>query len=167
MFQSHATYRIVDGTRIRGTSLLAFIHNHHYYITPIMVYRDGMINCWGLVDMAGFKRRVEEGWVVTCVPEGARVGIAGSGTFFTATNVTTDVEPQEFIRQVADMIRELNDVPTTSEICRAALDAYNADPSPSRKEALRLAYEDVPRHMRRYLGGTDDQDSEILAIIER
>jgi hypothetical protein len=48
---------------IPATLLHAFIHNgDRYYIAAIKVYQDGMIDCWGLLDFAGFRQKVAEGW---------------------------------------------------------------------------------------------------------
>jgi hypothetical protein len=66
------TYRITeDGTRIDGVFAMAFIHNGDYHLTHISIYEDGMIDCWGLVDFAKFKKKVRSGWVVTQPPKKA------------------------------------------------------------------------------------------------
>lgn len=139
------TYRLKDGARIDEVSILAFIHNVDFYLTEISVYQDGMIDCWGLVDLDGFAQKVRSGWVRTHAPEGARVIVSLLGSF-NATNAAFPVEPEEFIKEVADEIEELNGRPTTSSRCRETWHDYQQDPSEARKEALRAAYLAIPKH---------------------
>lgn len=54
-----------DGQIIFGRGLTAFIHNSSYQLETIKVYEDGLIGCWGLVDLDGFKQNVRQGQVVT------------------------------------------------------------------------------------------------------
>src|SRR5262249_57840069 len=55
------TYRVQDGKRIDGVFFMAFIHNGNYHLRHISVYQDGMIDCWGLVDFEGFRKKVRSG----------------------------------------------------------------------------------------------------------
>ena len=158
------TSREVDGKIIPGTFLRAFIHNHHYYLTEIKIYKDGMIDCWELVTFEEFKNKVAQGWVVTTLPEGARVSTA-PGIYFTASDVKSIIEEQEFIKQVADEIRELNGEPTSRQICHEALLRYKKENSEEAKNNLRECYLAVPKHMRRFLGDMDSKDSEYHSIL--
>ena len=158
--------RIKDGVTVEGKTLKAFIHNGaHHFLTDIKVYKDGLIDCWGFVDINGFKGKIASGWVVTSLPEGARVSIAGGLVDFTATDINAHVREEEFVKEVADIIEGLNDRPTSSETCLAALKAYTSAPSEEAREALRIAYEAVPEHNRRYLGDMDVKDFPIRMII--
>ena len=160
------TYRVEpDGTRVDGVFVLAFIHNGRYHLTPIPVYQDGMIDCWGLVDFQGFQEKVRSGWVVTQPPATAEVTITFLGQF-RAVRGQYWVEPEEFIKEVADEIEELNGRPTTSDRCRAAWEAYQQHPCPESRTALREAYEAIPKHNRRYvLQDMDSKDGPIRAVI--
>jgi hypothetical protein len=156
------TYRTTkDGVRIDGVFAMAFIHNGDYYLTHISIYRDGMIDCWGLVDFEEFKQKVRSGWVVTKPPKKAQISVSFLASF-TPIDTSYWIEPEEFIKEVADEIEELNGRPTTSDRCREAWGAYEASPSKTTKAALRRAYEAVPEHNRRYV--LQDQDSKDHAI---
>src|SRR5262245_9297363 len=123
------TYRTThDGERIDGVFAMAFIHNGNYHLTHISIFRDGIVDCWGLVPFEEFKQKVRSGWVVTHPPPNARVSVSFLGTF-TATNASYWIDPEEFIREVADEIEGLNDRPTAAERCRLAWSAYEATPS--------------------------------------
>lgn len=55
-----------DGRVIFGKGLAAFIHNGRYHHVTIKIYQDGMIDCWELVDLVGFKEKVRRGAVSKC-----------------------------------------------------------------------------------------------------
>ena len=110
------TYRITEaGERIDGVFAMAFIHNCEYHLAPISVYADGMIDCWNLVDFEEFKDKVRRGWVVTQPPEGAQVSVSFLAQF-KAADARFWIEPDEFVKEIADEIEGLNGRPTTRDI---------------------------------------------------
>src|ERR1043165_6227212 len=44
--------------RTYGKAVPAFIHNFSYHFSPIHVYADGAINCWGFVDLSLFRGKI-------------------------------------------------------------------------------------------------------------
>lgn len=48
-------------------------HNVTHYLTDLLVYADGMVDCWGWVTQEQFRGKVESGWVTTTVPPGEPV----------------------------------------------------------------------------------------------
>jgi hypothetical protein len=160
------TYRLTrEGARVDGVFTLAFIHNSDYYLTPIQIYQDGLIDCWDLVSFPEFQEKVRSGWVVTQPPPDARISVAFLGRF-TATNELFWVEPEEFIKEVADEIEELNGRPTTSDRCLEAWGTYKASPGEATKERLRIAYEAIPEHNRMYvLKDFDAKDNPIRLVL--
>jgi hypothetical protein len=124
-----------------------------------------MIDCWGLVDFEEFKRKVRSGWVVTQPPKMARINVSCLASF-TATHASYWIEPEDFIKEVADEIEQLNGRSTTSDRCREAWSEYEASPSETTKEALRLAYLAIPTHNRIYvLRDQDSKDHPIRAVL--
>src|SRR5262245_54041143 len=91
------THRVVDGEVVPGVYFLAFIHNRDYYLTSIVAYKDGMVDCWGLVPFEEFRRKVQQGWVVTSVPDGATVSIHHVARF-TARDVSVEGPEAEFVK---------------------------------------------------------------------
>lgn len=160
------TYRIASGgERIDGVCLTAFIHNGNYFLTKIRVYQDGIIDCWEWVDFEGFKRKVRSGWVVTQLPPDAEVNVYPLGSF-RATHVMYEIAPEEFIKEVSDVIEVLNGRPMTGDRCRDAWAAYQASPNDATREVLRVAYEAIPRHNRDYvLGNMDTNDRPIRRVL--
>jgi hypothetical protein len=160
------TYRTTpEGERIDGVFAMAFVRNVQYHLTHISIYRDGMINCWGLVTFEEFKQKVRSGWVVTQPPPNANVSVSFLASF-TAADASYWIKPEEFIKEVADEIEQLNGRPTTRDRCSAAWHAYEASPSEATKETLRQAYEAMPEHNRRYLlGDMDRKDHPVRRVL--
>lgn len=160
------TYRITrHGERVDGVFAMAFIHNGDYHLTHISIYPDCMIDCWGLVPFEEFKKKVRTGWVVTQPPPNAKVSVTFLASF-TATDAFYWIDPEEFIREVADEIEELNGRPTTRETCLAAWKAYETSPSDATREDLQLAYEAVPEHNRMLvLGDQNRKDHPIRRVL--
>ncbi len=144
---------------------MAFIHNFDYHLTHISIYRDGKVDCWGLVTFEEFQQKVRSGWVVTQPPPNAKVSVSFLASFV-ATEAHYCIDPEEFIREVADEIEGLNGRPTSRERCFAAWVAYEASPSDATRQSLRVAYEAVPEHNRRFvLGDQDRKDSPIRRVL--
>lgn len=154
-------FRRRDGQRVAGFRRTAFIHNWDYHLAEIRVYADGVIDCWGLVDFEGFQRKVREGWVVTTLPEGAKVHVSPLGSF-RATEVWNDVPEADFVREVADLIDELQGRSTSAERCLAAWEVFRNEPSEGNRTALRAAYELIPVYLRD--GIFSDQDGKDFPI---
>jgi len=152
------TSRIQDGMEIPGMSTHAFIHNGWYFVSEIKVYQDGMIDCWDLVDFEGFKQKIAQGWVVTTLPTNAQVSVSRL-VRFTATEIQTYLKEEEFIKEVADAIEELNDRPTSMDKCREAFQRFQDDQSEEAIQHLEEAYEAVPEHLRWFV--LDALDSSI------
>lgn len=64
---------------IEGFSIPGIIHNMQYHFTDLQVYSDGLISCWEMVDLSIFKDKLNEGWVVTSIPDGEVISIYGLG----------------------------------------------------------------------------------------
>lgn len=159
------TYRIVEGERIDGVFAHAFIHNWHYHLVPICIYQDGMIDCWGLVDLEGFKEKVKTGWVVTQPPEGAIISVSFLAGF-KPEKASYYIKVEEFVKEVADEIEALNGRPTTAKRCYEAYKIYHADPTIQNLQLLRDRYEAIPEHNRRYiLADMDAKDFPLRALL--
>jgi hypothetical protein len=158
--------RTENGATIRGARVRVYIKNGPYHLTEMSVWADGQIQCWGpLITFERFQQKVAAGWVVTALPENAQVSVWPLGRF-TAVRVENGVAEAELVKEVADLIDELNGRPTASHRCREALRAYQESPSEERKEVLRAAYEAVPSHRRIFLGDQDAKDWPIRRILE-
>lgn len=90
-----------------GQAFPIFIHNDSYHLSTIEVFSDGAIGCWGLNDRDFFLRRVQSGWVALHPPVGSRLSVFNLG-FGTVAEATWTRSPDEILRQVEDVLRQLN-----------------------------------------------------------
>lgn len=68
MATGHRTWRNVDGERIEGTWRHPFIHNGGtYFLTDLLIYGVGTIDCWGLETLEGFAGKLASGVPLTSV----------------------------------------------------------------------------------------------------
>lgn len=154
-----------DGDIILGKAIRVFIDNGCYHVTDLKIFQDGKIDCWtGLIDLEQFKEEVKRGWVRTTAPKGKIISFTFLGEVL-ATDMDC-VEEDELIKEVRDTIDELNDRPTTSEVCRDIYAEYQKNPTEENKTDLKDAYEKIPKHMRCFvLGDMDVKDHPIKDII--
>ena len=156
--------RTAGRARVPGVSLRAFIHNDGaFFLTEVGVYKDGMVDAWGLLTFEQFVANVRSGWVTTELPRHARVSIFPFGDFKLVEG-KVGISADDLIAEVADVIERLNDRPDSPDRCFTAWERYRAAPTAKNRAALRKAYEAVPAHNRPYI--LQDQDSRDAPIRE-
>jgi hypothetical protein len=109
-------------------------------------------------------KRLNDGDLYTSVPEGASITIEGLG-WIEGQNSSWHVKPDERVREARDMLAKLKGDPGSIRECMNYLREYQADPSSENRDRLRLAYEAVPEHLRKYCGDMDSQDWPIRRIL--
>ncbi|CAA6696726.1 MULTISPECIES: hypothetical protein [unclassified Lentimonas] len=160
-----SVFRSEDSKQIEGKALNMLIHNMTYHYTEVKVYEDGMVDCWGLVDLDGFKNKIKEGWIVTEIPEGGELSLPNVGILKVKESIHS-FPTDDLVTLVEDTIAKLNGTYIEkSKICLEAYQAYLSEPTQENKEALRIAYEAVPRYERAYLGDQDVKDIPIRMAI--
>jgi hypothetical protein len=160
------THRDIDGAVVPGVYFLAFIHNGDYYLTSIVAYQDGMVDCWGLVSFEEFRTKVQQGWVVTSVPDGATVCIHHL-VRFTARDVFVEGPESEFVKDVANAIEELNGRPTAQARLIDAIAGLRERDTPELRLQLRQAYADLPAYCRKYIFGSRmEKRKDIQRLLE-
>jgi hypothetical protein len=171
MFTTRFHVRTSQGDYTECALLVAFIHTGdwngrpQYSLAAISVYQDGTVDCWGRETFEEFKRKVRSGRVATQPPANAEIKVDSIGMFTLAT-AAYEKDPEDLILEVADEIEALNRRPTSSRKCRDAWAAYEKSPTEAAREALRVAYEAVPKHNRKYvLGDQDRRDGPIRRVL--
>ena len=163
---SHGIYRTEDGEIIYGESRSVFIKNLSYYLAELKIYADGMVDCWGLMDLDELKAKLDSGWITLSIPNGASVDIHMLSSL-KVSEANNYISNQEFLKEIQDTISDLNDQPTSLELCRNAYEQYLDDKSTENKIKLRKAYYAMPEHMRHFvLGDMQAKDSPITSIID-
>lgn len=159
------TYREENGKLIKGVSLPVFIHNVNYHLTDIHIYEDGLIDCWELVDLDGFKERIRTGWIKTRLPDGKDISVMPMGHIEIKKFWPGRTE-DELIKEVIDILKWLNGEETSEDVCRKKFEEYLKDPADHKKEELGIAYSNVSAHNRKFLlGDMDVDDFPIQAVI--
>jgi hypothetical protein len=92
---------------IRGNEIPGIIHNGSYFLTQLQVFADGLINCWEMVDLPMFKEKLRCGWVVTSIPDGAKLNIHGIGSVEVISPVWK-YTPNSLVEFVQETIKTLN-----------------------------------------------------------
>ncbi|MGE7439471.1 NADAR family protein [Kitasatospora sp. NPDC001175] len=159
MSGSRRTFRHADGERIPGTWRHVFIRNGgDYFLTDLLIYADGLVDCWGLVTVEELAEKLRSGWVATTLEDGARAS-AHHVAAWKFAEVQSWTTPEELLGEVRDEIDRLNGRPDSTGRCLAAVTVFRAEPSEEQRAALREAYLAIPEHLRRYaLGDMDSKD---------
>lgn len=55
------------------------IRNMQHHYTSLVVFEDGVVDCWEGLDLQLFKQKLSTGWVATSAPVGARLSVFGLG----------------------------------------------------------------------------------------
>lgn len=92
---------------IKGVSFPAIIHNGSYFLADIGVYEDGIVDCWGGVDLKLFTKKVSSGWVKTSLPDGAVLS-AHHLAHMTVANAQWSMTPRTLTKRVKSIIKALN-----------------------------------------------------------
>jgi hypothetical protein len=160
------TYREENGEFIIGYTIPVFIVNGGYHLAELMVYKDGMIDCWGLVNFDAFVEKVKSGWIAMSVPKGEKVFAYPLGNFISQEFVPRSTS-NDLILEVDDAIAKLNGREDSRTACFNAFNTYIAKPDLVNLANLRLTFYRVPEPNRRYiLGDIDVDDAPIIAILE-
>lgn len=156
----------MDGERIEGTWRHAFIRNGgKYFLTDLLIYADGMVDCWGLETLGGFADKLASGWVATDLSEGAQASAHHLASWKFAEPKTW-LTPEMLLGEVRDDIDNLNGRPDSTGRCLSAVDVFRDEPTETNRTAVREAYEAIPEHLRRYaLGDMDRKDFPLRVIV--
>lgn len=141
-----------------------------YYLASLNIYNDAVILLEGIpdhivCDISKIKQLAQKQILVTELPVNSIVHIKDLGTFkIVESRYTSNIE--EKLAELDDILANLNDKPTSSDICAELFKEYKNKPSLALKEKLKLAYEKIPNHLRIYvLGDMDAKDWPIREVI--
>lgn len=146
-------------------------YNGEYYAGNMNIYKDNSIEICGIPEIvktnyAGVIKMAEKGKILSTVPEGSTVNIYGLGKFNIESTLST-IKMDEKIREIRDIIDDLNGRMNSVARCREVLERYRENPCDELKHELKKAYEEVPVHRRIFIGDMDTKDSEIKEIIRK
>jgi hypothetical protein len=77
------------------------------------------------------------------------------------SNATSGADDRGFLVELGDAIQQFQGHEGVVAACRNAFNRFRSDPSDANRLALKNAYDDVPEHLRCWLGSLDVKDNEI------
>jgi len=80
--------------------------NSHHFIN-LEVFEDGLIDCWGMVDLELFKGKINSGWVVPDIPDGEELYIHNLGQW-NIKNGQWLFDKKSYYEYVISVIKSLN-----------------------------------------------------------
>lgn len=104
---AHSLTNVTTSRSYKGFSFPGIIHNGNYFLTEISVYEDGLVDCWGMVDLKLFKKHVKSGWVKPAIPDGAELNIHHLGVV-QVLNPNWERNPRQLVKYVNALVTELN-----------------------------------------------------------
>ncbi len=113
IFKSNKSNQAIDLTKItrtetyEGFSIPGIIHNMQYHYTDLQVYSDGLISCWEMVDLKMFKEKLNNGWIVTSIPNGKAISIFNLGHWYIEQG-QWQYTKESLYKYVFSLIKQLN-----------------------------------------------------------
>lgn len=152
--------RIVEGSEVPGTARWVFRPHHGdvYRLVRLEVYADEVIVLQSsTMDLAGLAQMIDQGRIVTRLPENASLWFFELGSF-RVHDYTAFAESPDLVGEARDEIDRLKERPDSGDRCREALKNYLRNPSDLSLEEVRRTYEEIPAHRKPYV--LHDQDSK-------
>jgi hypothetical protein len=156
-------YRYQKGKRIKGIGFPAIVNNFNFYLTTLVVYADGLIDCWGLMDFNEFKRKLNSGWIRINLPPGSKLHILNLGVV-SSTEFQQEKNNEDFIKEIQDCILELNGEESERQKCIRLFKSYLLTNSPQFLKELKTTFNNLPQHKRVLFDYAEEKDSLFILM---
>lgn len=156
-------YRYKNGKRIKGIAFPAIVNNFHFYLTTIVVYADGLIDCWGLMDFDEFKSKLNSGWIRINLPANSELHIHDLGVV-NSTEFQQQKTNGDFIKEIEDCVLELNGKESRRLKCIRLFKKYLLTNSNKLLKELKVAFNDLPLDKRVLFDYTEEKDSLFILM---
>lgn len=159
-----------NSKKIEANSLnLYYKENEIYHLVKVIAFADHTLQITRLenpfeISFEEFKKLVKEKKIVTNPPKNSVINIYGLGSFSIEQKSWCN-SIKNIQKEIEEIFRKLNNVPTLFEICLNTFKEFKNNPTKENQSKLKKAYEKVPEHQRMYLGDMDTRDTEIRMII--
>ena len=147
------TSRVHDGETIPGVYLPVVINNLNHYFAFLGIYRDSMIDCWGLCTFDEFVDKVRSDWVTNCVPNGKSFEIHHLFRM-RVDDSRPHGSPDDLIKDVRSAIDELNGREPAQNRFVFALKKYRTSSTSENLDELRIEHEALPTYYYQYTFGS-------------
>ncbi len=140
-----------------------------FQLVRLNIYKDYMVEiaCIEnpvLIGLEEFKQMALSGEICTMLPENAVLQIYGLGEVI-VHNTQSRISANDKVLEIEDILRRLNGEKDSITNCRNILLKYRDNPTTTVKNELRIAYEKIPAHNRKFVGDMDVKDTEVRMII--
>jgi hypothetical protein len=156
-------YRYKKGKRIPGIGFPAIVNNFHFYLTTIVVYADGLIDCWGLMDFDEFKRKLKSGWITINLPPNSELHIYNLGVV-NSTEFRQQKSNNDFVKEIEDCILELNGKESRRQKCIRLFKTYLLTNSKKFLKELKTVFNDLPFDKRVIFDYAEEKDSLFILM---
>ena len=116
------------------------------------------------IDIEELEHLISQKKLLSNPPLKSRVEINNLGSFEVA-NCSYHTNIEDKFLEIKGIIRTIEGKPSLIETCIKAHLEFRANPTLKLKKALKEAYENIPKHQRRYVGDMDTKDIPIRMII--
>ena len=103
------SYAEIERTRtLKGRYVPSFINNGgNYFFVNLQVFEDGLVDCWELLDLELFKKKINSGWVSQAIPNGKAFSIHHLGSW-EVKDGNWLFNQDSFYEHVVSVIKSLN-----------------------------------------------------------
>ena len=140
---NHMVYRTVNDKQIAGKTFYAIVKNGHYFFSNLIVYADGLIWCWELMDLSTLKEKLQSGWIRINLPKDGELHIGGLGRI-SYHELIPEKTNEDFIKEIEDAITELNGGEDRISLCINAFKNYLLNDSEENFLKLERLFADLP-----------------------
>lgn len=153
------------------TSNIFYRRKDQLYLTTITAYADKTLEIDAepnrSFELEKINEMFEQGIFTTSVRKEEWVIMEGLGeVLLGATKQRYKLSKKEKQKEIQELVHRVAGEKDAHDKCVWAHYAYLTDPSEFNREALRKAYEAVPKHERMYLGDMDTRDADIIRILQ-
>lgn len=160
----------IDNQFIEGKSFNLFLKKENgYFLVQVIVFKDSTIRISRIenpfeISLLEFETMIQNDKILSKIPQNSQVQIYALGRFGVTKEIWAE-EIKNILQEIKETIKKMNGEQTFFEICQETLSHYKKNPTAENKEKLKTAYENVPEHLRMYLGDMDSKDAEYRQII--
>ncbi len=153
------------------TSNIFYRRKDQLYLTTITAYADKTLEIDAepnrSFELEKINEMFEQGIFTTSVRKEEWVIMEGLGeVLLGGTKQRYKLSKKEKQKEIQELVHRVAGEKDAHDKCVWAHYAYLTDPSEFNREALRKAYEAVPKHERMYLGDMDTKDADIIRILQ-
>ncbi len=139
-------YRDVNGKQVEGKVFWVIVNNFNYWLAQLVVYGDGMVDCWGLMNKKELLEKLHSGWIRIDLPDDCDLFIGLSRVsikeFFPEKNI------EDFIKELDEAILELSGQKSNRFLCIELFKKYLLDSNSYNFNELKDKFDKLPKHSR-------------------